>query len=402
MVVRAVTCFADARDRDIELLFRALRDALEAVPLAGTDDVWWANALTSFAFLRTLTPEFLAHHLQTLDEPDFEANDPGSASFQTQHVKLAAMAYTTLYTGLRFDGSETGWAGRWIDLTDFSNATDMVDAILRELICCLKDHGDAMPRRVNPDNPVHDRLIGDLRVDFKDRRQDGEASGLCIRRPDGLSDEVWTQALRDLASRLAADVVGYETRNAASLSLESTRVTPDELAAQMHRVFALMKPAKDLQTAKSLDSSPRPVGVGWDFFVSHASEDKEDFVDGLVARLKALNLSVWYDKEQILVGDSIVARIEEGLRQSRSAVIVISPRSIKKAGWVPAEWEVLLEQQITSGKPVFPVLLDIDHAEMKAEKPFLGRCRAADASKGILHVADELIKPVLRRHGDAP
>jgi hypothetical protein len=218
----------------------------------------------------------------------------------------------------------------------------------------------------------------------------------------GISDVIWSEALRQLAERLAADVVGYEERNAKHLSLEASKVTPDELAERVKQVFAQFRSTGSHPGTRPPAPVPPPSsGEEWDFFISHASEDKEAFVDGLAERLKSLRWRVWYDKEQILVGDSYVAAIENGLRRSRHAVIVISQKSIAKSGWVPAEWEALLNSKISLGeKSVFPVLLDVEHDDLIRQKPLLGRCRTANAANGTNHVADELIRAVLRRPGD--
>ncbi len=41
----------------------------------------------------------------------------------------------------------------------------------------------------------------------------------------------------------------------------------------------------------------------YDVFVCHASEDKAEFVDGLVAALRERGLCVWYDSFEIKLGD---------------------------------------------------------------------------------------------------
>lgn len=43
--------------------------------------------------------------------------------------------------------------------------------------------------------------------------------------------------------------------------------------------------------------------MGYDVFVSHASEDKPRFVDALVSALRALGISCWYDACEIRLGD---------------------------------------------------------------------------------------------------
>ena len=51
----------------------------------------------------------------------------------------------------------------------------------------------------------------------------------------------------------------------------------------------------------------------FDFFISHASIDKSAIVDNLVAILKNMGYSVWYDKNEISAGDDIRSEIKNGL-----------------------------------------------------------------------------------------
>lgn len=55
----------------------------------------------------------------------------------------------------------------------------------------------------------------------------------------------------------------------------------------------------------------------WDIFISHASEDKADFVEPLATRLQERRLRVWYDNFTLTVGDSLRRSIDRGLAQSR-------------------------------------------------------------------------------------
>lgn len=397
--VGVVSCFAEASDQDVDALFQALRESMSA--MAQADDLLWANELTCFAFVRTLGDAVLTAHLSV---PALAASLPRGASFPTRDALLASMAYTTLCTGLRFDGSRSGWKGRWIDLgKEFSDSTDLVDAMLRGLVLCCASPAERvdMPRRSNPDAAASEALIGELRTRFKANRRKREAAGVCICRPVSISEDLWAHALQQLAERLSADMVGYELTDAAHLSHAATQVTPAELKSHVDQVFQLLRQIDSGAPPASTDPVRSPAPPEWDFFVSHASEDKVMFVDELVARLKARDWRVWYDREQIAVGDRYVERIENGMKRSRSAVLVISRQSIAKSGWVPAEWEALLNEHISLGtKSVYPVLLGIPHDELIREKPLLGRCRSADGHQGADHVAEELIRAVLRRPGD--
>ena len=61
----------------------------------------------------------------------------------------------------------------------------------------------------------------------------------------------------------------------------------------------------------------------YDVFLSHSSKDK-DVVRAVAERLRADGLRVWFDSWILKVGDSIPAKIEEGLEQSRALVLFMS------------------------------------------------------------------------------
>ena len=75
----------------------------------------------------------------------------------------------------------------------------------------------------------------------------------------------------------------------------------------------------------------------YDVFVSHASEDKDDFVRPLAQRLRAEHLEVWYDEFTLNVGDSLRRSIDRGLSQSRFGLVVLSPSFFGKQ-W--SQWEL--------------------------------------------------------------
>lgn len=89
----------------------------------------------------------------------------------------------------------------------------------------------------------------------------------------------------------------------------------------------------------------------YDVFVSHAWEDKESFVDEFVNELCALGAKVWYDKTQMKWGDSMRAKIDEGLRKSRFGVAVLSPDYIAEHKyWTKAELDGLFQLESINGK----------------------------------------------------
>jgi hypothetical protein len=61
----------------------------------------------------------------------------------------------------------------------------------------------------------------------------------------------------------------------------------------------------------------------YDVFLSHSAKDKE-VVRPLVERLRRDGVKVWFDQWEIKPGDSIPAKIEEGLERSRVLVLCMS------------------------------------------------------------------------------
>ena len=60
-----------------------------------------------------------------------------------------------------------------------------------------------------------------------------------------------------------------------------------------------------------------------DVFLSHSAKDKA-VVRPLAERLRADGVKVWFDERVLKPGDSIPARIEEGLERSRVLVLCMS------------------------------------------------------------------------------
>ena len=67
-----------------------------------------------------------------------------------------------------------------------------------------------------------------------------------------------------------------------------------------------------------------PTREQYDFFICHASEDKDGFVRRLAELLEAKGASVWYDEFTLNVGDSLRREIDRGLAGSRFGVVVLS------------------------------------------------------------------------------
>jgi hypothetical protein len=68
----------------------------------------------------------------------------------------------------------------------------------------------------------------------------------------------------------------------------------------------------------------------YDFFISHASEDKENFVRPLANELIQLGFKIWYDELTLKLGDSLFVEISNGIKKSNFGIVVISRNFLKK------------------------------------------------------------------------
>jgi hypothetical protein len=93
-------------------------------------------------------------------------------------------------------------------------------------------------------------------------------------------------------------------------------------------------------------------------FVSHASEDKARFVVDFARRLRENGVNAWLDQREMKPGDSLVDKIfEEGLKEARAVVIVLSATSVQKP-WVREELNASVVNRVTRGTKLIPVIID--------------------------------------------
>jgi hypothetical protein len=102
----------------------------------------------------------------------------------------------------------------------------------------------------------------------------------------------------------------------------------------------------------------------WDVFISHASEDKDDFVRPLAQGLDNRGLNVWFDEYTLTVGDSLRRSIDRGLAGCRFGIVVISPNFLHKE-WPQRELDGLVTREIGGKKVILPVWHNISAEQIR-------------------------------------
>lgn len=125
-------------------------------------------------------------------------------------------------------------------------------------------------------------------------------------------------------------------------------------------------------------------------FISHASEDKDDFVRPLADALRRLGVEVWYDEFELKIGDSLRRSIDRGLANSRYGVVVLSSAFFAK-NWPQYELDGLVAREVTGAKVVLPIWHKITRDEVLAYSPTLADKVALNSSLlSIEEIAKEL------------
>lgn len=113
---------------------------------------------------------------------------------------------------------------------------------------------------------------------------------------------------------------------------------------------------KKKQITTKLNEQPSNlVQKEYDFFVSHATEDKESFVRPLAEKLNEAGMKIWYDEFELKIGDSLRQKIDEGLINCKYAIVVLSSSFLGKKSWTEYELNGLLSKEMNGVKVILPI-----------------------------------------------
>jgi hypothetical protein len=132
-------------------------------------------------------------------------------------------------------------------------------------------------------------------------------------------------------------------------------------------------------------------------FISHASEDKEAIARPLAEQLRAHGCTVWFDDYELVLGDSLRAKIGDGLRHSRVGVVILSHNFFAKR-WPRWELDGLTARQLAGEENVIlPVLHELAEADVRSYSPSLADLVAAKSSDGVEAVAESVVRVLTKR-----
>jgi hypothetical protein len=128
-------------------------------------------------------------------------------------------------------------------------------------------------------------------------------------------------------------------------------------------------------------------------FISHASEDKDDFVRPLAEALSA-DFDVWYDEYQLVMGCSLLEEISKGLANCDFGVVVLSKHFFAK-NWPQQELNGLFALEEKDKKVILPIWKGVSREDVKTYSPILADRVAGKAEDGVEIVVNEIKKAVV-------
>lgn len=178
-----------------------------------------------------------------------------------------------------------------------------------------------------------------------------------------------------------------EELKARKKQAEATRQIQQAYERKIEELQRLAVPTTLMVSSVQENSSPE-----YDVFVSHAWEDKAEFVDEFVDELCKLGIKVWYDTSRIKWGDSMRAKIDDGLKKSRFGVVVLSPDYIKEGKyWTKTELDGLFQLESVTGKTLLPIWHKLTKKDVMAYSPIIGSKLAMNtAAMTAAEIAAEL------------
>ena len=215
---------------------------------------------------------------------------------------------------------------------------------------------------------------------------------------------------RDLATtkKKLADISRKKAEKSKRLREHQQRQARDDeierrKVADMQR--DLIRERESYKQSWPITSRARPVMPGsigrseiqtlkYDFFICHASEDKEDFVRDLAESLREKQARVWYDEFTLDVGDSLRREIDRGLSASRFGIVVLSEHFFEK-DWPQRELDglVALETGNSGEKRILPIWHKVSKDEVTDYSPTLADRVALNTSmESIDGIASKLMK----------
>ena len=115
-----------------------------------------------------------------------------------------------------------------------------------------------------------------------------------------------------------------------------------------------------------MPNTDRQSGV-FDFFISYKQKDARVFAKQLSEVLTKMGAEVWLDQDVMRPGDSILSGIEEGIRSSVDAIVILSENYF--SGWSEEERRNLYALMVSKKLRIIPLWYGLELSDVETLAP---------------------------------
>ncbi len=197
-------------------------------------------------------------------------------------------------------------------------------------------------------------------------------------------------------SQKRSDLARYQDRLAREEAAERKKLDEEEKRRRSERDYYTRSLEAQMRTMRETEftafARPAPeTEPDFDVFVSHASEDKDDFVRDLALGLQARGVRVWYDEFSLKWGDSLRRKIDQGLARSRFGIVVLSEAFFRKE-WPQRELDGLVAMEVDGKSRILPIWHKVSKDEVRRFSPTLADKLAMNTvMSGMDEIVDQLV-----------
>lgn len=134
----------------------------------------------------------------------------------------------------------------------------------------------------------------------------------------------------------------------------------------------------------------------FDFFISYKQKDSRGFAEVLRRELAAKGAEAWLDQEEMRPGDSILVGIENGIRASVDAIVILSVNYF--TGWSELERRSLSSLMVSKKLRIIPIWYRLSHDDIESLAPLFADIVAPLAPSGSDEEAKAIANEILEKY----
>jgi hypothetical protein len=132
-----------------------------------------------------------------------------------------------------------------------------------------------------------------------------------------------------------------------------------------------------------------------DVFISHDSADKGAVAEPLYHALTAKGLKVWLDKYTLMLGDSLTEKIDEGIKECRYGVLILSKAFLANERWAKRELSSFsVKDAIGDSHKLIPVWHGISEQDIAATGLYWLIDKVGGSTSDIEKLANDIARVV--------